>query len=530
MSRKVLRRGALAVSLASLTALALAACGSSSSSSGGAGGSKTLRVALSSLSQCNDPQLDNYGFGSSIGRQIVDSLVARDPSDANKIDPWLAKSWKVSPDAKTYTFHLRDGVTFSNGEKLTAQVVKDNFVTLAKYTEATGSAFVQGISSIDTPNASTVVIKFARPNAPFLQAAAQYQLGIVAEATLKESQDDRCANGVIGSGPYVTKSFTLNKNWVLKKRKGYNWASTAAKHQGEGYFQQIDFTFVQEASVRTGALKSGQVDLAPLTFQDVEGAKAAGLQTLSAPNRVPAVSLEVNTSKGVLQDEKVRQAFRDAIDRQDVVDKATSGLAKPATGSLTAASPFHLDQSGLLKYDPKTATSLLESAGWTQVKNGIRYKDGKPLKITVTYANDPANTQFLQVIQADVKKVGIDFELRALPTDAFDKALSTGDYEVHRWSGALIDGDVLRTLFSAKTLNKSQLPANNDLEPLFTAEQSTSDPAKRTKIIDKLQQLIVGRGYQIPIFDNVTYYGAAKDLQGVAFDDSAILLYDAKLG
>ena len=144
-------------------------------------------------------------------------------------------------------------------------------------------------------------------------------------------------------------------------------------------------------------------------------------------------------------------------------------------------------------------------------------------------ASSPENTRFLEVIQANVREAGIDFQLRPLTSGEFDEALLAGDYDVHRWSGALIDGDVLRTLYSATTLNKAQLPPDNDLEPLFQAELAEADPVKRKAIIDEIQDIVVSRGYQIPVFDMVTYYGGAKNVSGVQFDDSAIWLYDVDL-
>jgi len=519
-----LRRGTVLASFALLSTAVLAGCGA-----GEEDAPQVLRLAIASTSECNDPQLDNYGFGSSIGRQIVDSLVERDPEDPTKIRPWLATDWEISPDAKTYTFTLRDDVTFSNEEKLTAGVVKANFEKLATLT-GTGSAFVQGIESIETPDDTTLVIHFDNPNAAFLQSAAQYQLGIIATESLEKTAEERCAEGVIGSGPYVTDSFTLKEDWNLVKREDYDWASEARDHQGAGYLDRIEFTLIEEASVRTGALTSGQVDLTAITHQDVATVEKAGLQTFAQANRVPAVSLEVNTSRGVLKDQAVREALRHAIDREDLVEKAHSGLTKPATGSLTAAAPHHIDQPDLLSHDPAKAVSLLEGAGWTEIEDGIRYKDGEPLQITATFASNPDNTRFLEVIQAQVREVGIDFRLRPLTSGEFDQALVAGDYDVHRWSGALVDGDVLRTLFSARTLNKAQLPEDNDLEALFDAELAEADPDKRSAIINEIQEVVVGRGYQIPVFDMISYYGGAKNVQGLEFDDTALWLYDVKLG
>lgn len=510
--------------------LVLSACGSGSDSTGGStdeavsGG--TLRVAVGNETECRDPQQDQFGFGSTIGRQIVDSLTERSIEDPTEIEPWLATSWEVSDDARTYTFTLREGVTFSDGAELNAEVVKDNFETLQGLT-GTGAAFVEPIESIETPDDLTVEINFTDPNAAFLQATSQYQLGILSPASLELSGEERCAQGVIGSGPFVVDSVSQNEETTLVRRDGYNWASDARSHQGEAFLDEIIFSVVPESSVRTGSLTSGQIDLSPLAFQDAEASESAGIQLLPAPNKVPAVSLEVNTSRGVLAEQDVRVAFRHAIDREDLVEKAHSGFTNPATGALTAASPFHLDQSELLAYDPDQSRQILEDAGWVEGDDGIRERDGEPLSFSVSYFSNPDNTRFLEIIQEQVRQVGIDFRLEPASQVEFEQLLVAGEYDTHRWSGALIDGDVLRTLFSAQTLNKAQLPEDNDLDPLLTAQAGEADPEVRRELINEIQEIVVGRGYQIPIFDMVTLYGAGAGVSGVKFDDSAILLYEA---
>lgn len=525
------RRGALPAAVLGAGVLALlTACGSGGESADAAGGATggTLRIAATQEHECRDPQLDNYSFGPTIGRQIADSLTERSLDDPKTVEPWLAKSWEISDDATTYTFHLREGVTFSDGEKLTAAVVKQNFETLAGLT-GSGAAFVKGIKEIATPDELTVVITFEKPNAAFLQNSAQYHLSILSPKTVAKSYEERCAEGAIGSGPFVVSEWVQNERTVLTHREGYNWASDARKHQGEAYVEKVVFQVIPEASVRTGALLSGQQDIVPVATQDASAVEKAGNQILRGYHSSAAVGLQVNTSRGVLADEKVRQALRVAIDRQDVVAKAHGGYTRPATGSLTAASPFHKDQPDLVKHDPEQAKSLLEQAGWTAGPDGIRTKDGKPLTVTVTYVENPDNTRFLEVIQQQVKSVGFDLKLRPVTSGEYDKIIVAGDYDLHRWSGALVDGDVLRSLYSAKALNKAQLPENNDLEPLFEKQLAIKDADARRAEIEKIQDLVVGRAYQIPVFDNLALYGAAKGVSGVAFDDQAILLYDVQV-
>lgn len=525
-------RPRLAAALAALAVLAVSAgCAAGESAGGAAAAGPTLTIGLSSESECRDPQQDNYGYGGTIGRQIVDSLTARNPEDLAKIEPWLATSWEISPDATTYTFKLRDDVTFSDGTKLDAGVVKANFETLARIKGANGAAFVEGITSITTPDPATVRIEFARPNAAFLQATANRELGIVAPATLAKTPEQRCDEGVIGSGPFVVKESVYNQQTVLERREDYAWPPKASSATGPAAVKTLIFKIVPEANVRTGGVTSGQLDLAQgISWQDgtlVE--QGANTQLLRAVNRVPAVSLEVNTSRPILSEEAVRVALRHAIDRKALTETAHNGFTVPATGSLTAASPFHIDQSEALRHDPELAKRLLEEAGWKPGPDGIRVKDGKRLTITASFVANPDNQTFLEVIQQQVREVGIDFGLRPLPTSEFNKALVAGDYDVHRWSGALVDADALRILFSTETLNKARLPEGNDLEKLLQRQAGLADPAERRKVIDEIQRILVDRAYQIPVFDMVNLWGAAKKVTGVRFDDSTIVLYEARI-
>ncbi len=105
----------------------------------------TLNVALQRQADCIDPQQSNYGYGSVDGRQLVDSLTDQSYAEPTKIVPWLAKSWEISDDARTFTFTLRDDVTFSDGSPLDSAVVKRNFEVLATFPGAAGGAYLKGI-------------------------------------------------------------------------------------------------------------------------------------------------------------------------------------------------------------------------------------------------------------------------------------------------------------------------------------------------------------------------------------------------
>lgn len=491
-----------------------------------------LHVAIFSQAQCIDPQQDNYGYSTSQGRGLVDSLTDQSYDEPLKIVPWLAKSWEISPDAKEYVFQLRDDVTFSDGTKLDAKVVKDNFDVLAKIPGAAGAAYLTG-AQVEAVSDYTLRIRFDAPNVPFLAATSTAELGIVAPATLRQTSDERCNKGVIGSGPFAIESVTYNEGAVFTKRQGYNWASALRKHQGDAYLDKIVYHIVPEVNVRTGVLRSGQVDIVQdLSSDDAsniekEGFKVEGVEILGF-----AANLLSNTSRGILADKKVRQALVYGIDRQEVVDLAFNGYKAPATGVLTRRTPHYIDQSETLAYDPDRANALLEEAGWKTGRNGIREKDGQPLTITVSFYSAPVNHAFLEVVQAQLRNIGIDLKLRPLTGGAYDEVLLAGDYDLHRWEWALADVDLLRQILSTKSLNRFRLPENNPIDAPLEAQRATLDPAERQKHVTDVLKTVIEEAYSTPVFAPQTLWASNSKVHGVAFsaggtDGPSFIAYDA---
>lgn len=508
MRSTVLGLAALAVVVSSSMALAI--------DTPKAGG--VLTVALQRQADCIDPQQSNYGYGSVDGRQLVDSLTDQSYEEPTKIVPWLAKSWEISDDAQAFTFHLREDVTFSDGTPLTAEVVKRNFETLATFPGAAGGAYLKGITSIETPDQHTVRIAFGAPNVPFLQATSTAELGIVAAATLDKTADRRCAEGVIGTGPFVIEKVIFNEQATFAKRAGYNWASELRGHQGEAYLDKVVYRIVSEGTARSGALQAGQIDVIQnVTFDDVPVLEQAGYTVNRTPFLGLSTHLVINTKNPILRDREVRRALQRAINRQDVVDLAYSGYFTPAKGTLTPNSPSFLDQSDKLSYDPDEANRILDAAGWVAGSDGIREKEGKKLQITASFYAGPANQAFLEVIQQQLRDVGVDFQLRPLVGGAFDEALLAGDYDLHRWAWSLAEPDVIRAVFSTHTLNRFQLGPENPLDDALDAQRATTDPQERAKLVAEAQRIIVDEAFGLPIFNSIGLWASNARVKGETF-------------
>ncbi|MEW1718211.1 ABC transporter substrate-binding protein [Streptomyces sp. NPDC093109] len=519
----------------------LTACGSGSGGSdagGGSGGGTAksggiLTFAVSSDSGCVDPQ--QVGSNDTIYslRQIVDSLTDQDPK-TGKITPWLAKSWDISADATTFTFHLRPGVTFSDGTELTAQVVKDNFDAVPKLGALAPLAqgYLSGVESTTAVDPLTVRVTFRQPNAQFLQATSTHSLGIESAASVRRTPERKCAEGVVGSGPFVLKDYVQNQSITLDRRTGYAWGSPLWRKKGEAYLDKLVFKVVPEAGVRVGSLQSGQVDAIGGVGRANEATLKSGPVRLARrANPGTVFNLGLNNSRPALKDVRVRQAILYAIDREEIADTVFPTGTRPATSVLAHTTPDYRDLGSGLAFDAAKATSLLDAAGWKAGGDGIRTKNGARLSLTVKwFANSATNQPALELIQQQLKAVGIEVVLKQLQIAQIVQVQQSGDFDGLWGNLTRADPDILRTQYSTALANAYRLPAS-PLESLLTRQAATTDAGRRTELVGEAQQLIVRNAYVVPVVELQTQLGVADKVHNLDFEASSrIQLHDTWIG
>ncbi|GAA3564537.1 ABC transporter substrate-binding protein [Amycolatopsis ultiminotia] len=536
MHRHFVRRAVVAA----VVALGVSAAGACSSGSAGGSGSDgppqpggTLTFAVSSDAGCADPQ--QVGSNDTIYalRQVVDSLTDQDPA-TGKIVPWLAQSWDVSPDATTFTFHLRSGVTFSDGSPLTAQVVKDNFDAVphlgALGTLAAG--YLSGVQSTTALDPTTVQVKFAQPNAQFLQASSTYSLGIESSASVHKTPQEKCSQGVVASGPFVQSQYVPNQSTTLTKRTGYGWGSSLWKKKGEAYLDKLVFKVVPEAGVRLGSLQSGQVDaIGSVGKADEAALKSAGVNLLARANPGVVFQLGLNSSRPALKDEKVRQAIQVAVDRQQIVDTVFPSGTRPATSSLSHTTPYYTNLAQSFGHDAAKANALLDEAGWVRGADGIRQRDGKRLSLSVDwFANAATNQPALELIQQQLKAVGVDLVLKQLPIAQIAQVQQAGDYDALWGNVTRADPDILRSSFSTHLSNYYRVPPS-ELDRLLDQQAATADATKREELVKQAQQSLAQHAFVVPVVELQTELGAAAKVHDLNFEASSrIQLHDTWLG
>ncbi|BDI23519.1 peptide ABC transporter permease [Herbiconiux sp. L3-i23] len=489
----------------------------------------TLIFAIKEDPTCIDPQQSTITTSLNIGRQVVDSLVDQDP-ETGEIVPWLATEFTSSDDLTSYTFTLRDDVTFSDDTALTPEVVKANFDALfaLSSTASLASQYLAGYESTEVVDDSTVTVNFSAPNVQFLQGASTMTLGLVSEASTAASAEERCTVGVIGSGPFVFDSYTPNDSVVITKRAGYDFASELRGHQGEALVDTIEFPIITENGNRTGGLESGEYDI----IQDLPYADEARFDTddfrlySKANTGVPTGLIPNIDHSPVVADEAVRKALILGTDRDEIKELTAAAAANPATSALTSSTTGFVSQEDALAYDPDAAEELLEDAGWTLGSDGVREKDGQKLTFTVTafYAQD-----VLEVAQMQLKDIGVDMQINITDAGGFFGAIASGDYDFLSAGLTRTDPDALRTLFSQAAKSKWAIIDDAELEALLTEQASTSDVDARMELIAEAQALIIENADFVPLVETIQLHASGASIEGITFDSaSRINLYDVR--
>ncbi|UGQ12549.1 ABC transporter substrate-binding protein [Yinghuangia sp. ASG 101] len=519
-----------AVVSASALALTVSACsGAGDTTAPGAdagpprtGGTLTFALAIDPT--CVDPQ--QYGLNASlnVGRQVVDSLTDQDPA-TGEIRPWLAESWEVNPQATEFTFHLRPGVTFSDGSPVDAAAVKANFdgvVALGAKAQV-ASTYLIGYEGSTVVDPTTVRVAFRAPSAQFLQATSTVSLGLLSTATLAKSPDERCQGALVGSGPFVLESYKQNQSVEITKRAGYNWGSSLWGKQGEAYLDKVVYQVIPESGVRAGALESGQVDaISDIQPQD-EGRFENGAYTvLTRPNPGLVFSIQPNLARPGLDDESVRQAIQKVVDRPELTQTVLSPKYKAATSVLAAVTPGAVDLTSALAYDPAAAERVLDAAGWRPGSDGIRAKDGHKLSFDVVFAPAfNASQSVLELVQQQAKKSGIELRLRKVTASEAVTVVNGGDYDFLFGNLTRSDPDVLRVSFSTKGANRSHLPVGTPLDNALDQQAQLGDQTARFAQVAEAQRQLVDHGYVIPLFELAQVHGLSAKVHGVILDASS---------
>ncbi|MFJ4297221.1 ABC transporter substrate-binding protein [Curtobacterium sp. NPDC089689] len=377
------RLAVVATAVAVTSALALTGCSGSSNEQGGA--DATVRVGLVLEPTSLDIRTQS---GAALDQVLIDNvyqgLVGR-TADGDVRDV-LASSHEVSSDGRTYTFTLRKGTTFQDGEPVTAADVVWSLQQVKANDTYVDSAQLANVSSITSPSSDTVVLQLAKPDSDLLWNLTG-RAGLVLEKAAKNDLSDS-ANG---TGPFEVASVKQGDSITFERNDDY-WGTKAK-------VAKVVFRYITEPSTAVNAMASGDLDVQTA----VDGTLKSQLEgnpdvTLHTGRTTDKYTLAFNDRKAPFTDKRVRQAIRQAIDPKAVI-KAIGGTGVEQGGPIPELDPGYQDLTAIDAYDPSNAKKLLAEAGTPK------------LDLTLTYANIyPATIG--DVLKSQLADVGITLTVK----------------------------------------------------------------------------------------------------------------------
>ncbi|MGC1685761.1 MAG: ABC transporter substrate-binding protein [Candidatus Acidiferrales bacterium] len=455
----------------------------------------TITFLIESAPVNLDPRIGTDAWSQHLHDLIFSSLVAHDPN--MNIVPDLAESWDT-PDPQTYIFHLRRGVKFHNGATLTSADVKFTFDSiLGGQIKTPKRGSFRMVDSVTAPNDSTIVFHLREAYASFLWNLSRPGVGIVPRGSGPE-----LAQNPIGTGPFRFVSIEPDLEIVLAGNPSYFGAAPKVS--------QVRFRIVPDATVRALELRKGSADIALDSLAPdmvVALGRYSGIKVAEEPGTSLAY-IAFNFEDPLLAKRDVRRALAYATDRESIIKYLLRGQARLASSLLP---PNHWAYDGdvaTYNYDPTHAESLLDAAGLTRGKDGVR------IHLSLKTSTDESTRLYSEVLQEQWKRVGVALELRPQESATFNSDIAHGSFQLYtqRWVGGNNDPDMFEFVFSSHKFppngaNRGHF-ANPQLDALLDRARVEPDRDTRRAILFEVQRIVADELPYINLWyvDNVCVY------------------------
>jgi len=448
-----------------------------------------LNVAL----QLEPPNLDPTTGGAAAAirevtyANIYEGLTRIDSKGS--VQPDLAKTWDISTDGLTYTFHLQTGVKFHDGAPFSADDVKFSLDRArdAKSTNAQKQLFVN-IASVDVVDPATVKVTLSKPQGDFL-----YDMGWGDAVIVSPKSAPTDVTNPVGTGPFKFVDWVKGDHIDLAKNPDY-WGTPAK-------LDKVTFKFIADPTAATAAILAGDVDLNPefAAPESLDQIKADPRFAVHVGSTQGETILSMNNGKAPLNNIKVREAIAHAIDRKAIIDGAMFGYGTPIGTFFPPSDPAYVDLTAQSNFDPEKSKELLKEAGVSNLTLSLKLPPP-------AYARQSG-----QIIQQELANVGITANITNVEwADWLKNVFTNKDYDL--------------TIISHVEPNDIGIFARDDyyfdyhsdaFKKIMSDLNNTADPAERTKLLQAAQKQLADDYVVGFLFEYPNIVVANKDVQGV---------------
>lgn len=482
--------------------LVIAGCGSSEESNGGGKPQRGGHIKIARIEDSQSFDKTNVFQNESIWltQQIMESLYTVG-EDGKTLKPWLATSYKKSADGKTYTFKLRQGVKFSNGQPMTSEDVKFS-IDDARAQEKGWGYLDAAIKRIEAPDPSTVVFHLKYPWAPFLADIALFANGIIPKDFAGEKREEFYKHP-IGTGPFMWDSREVGRSVTFKRNPHY-W------QKGKPYLDRVTWTFVTDENTRELQLRGGQIHIDEFPpFNAIKKlANTPGVEMALFPS-TRTDYLNMNQNYKPLADVHVRRAISYAIDREAIVKSVLFGNGKPANSFLPPQVPFYDPQAPGIQYDMAKAKAEMAQS---------EYPNGFKVELLVGSGAQVENA-IGQILQQSLKELGIQVTFKQQDTSTEFDTITQRKHQLgfNYWTMDIADPDELVTFAIDPAGGAGQFYTgyrNPKAIAVSHRAQKEEDPDVRAGLYKQVQEIAAGDAFLGFLFYSPFRYAYSSKLHG----------------
>ncbi len=332
----------------------------------------------------------------------------------------LAESWEISEDGKTYSFKLRDGVTFHDGEAFTSDDVKFSMDVFLRETHTRTRSYMEHVESIDTPDPLTVVFNLKQPFGPFLGIFEPGSAPMIPQHIYEGTDfaNNPANNTPVGTGPFKFDEWSKGSYIHLVKNENYYM-------EGKPYIDDIYYHVIPDAASRAVAYETGKVDVLPGgSVENFDVPRIREMDNTCITDKGweffgPLSWIWINMNNKPMDDVKVRQAMMHALDREFAKDALWNGLGKLATGPLSSSTRFHADDTPDISYDPEKAKALLAESSY----------DGETIRLLGLPYGETWQ-RWAEAVKQNLTEIGMNVDIVPSDVAGWNQKISDRDFDL----------------------------------------------------------------------------------------------------
>lgn len=472
--------------------------------------SSTVTIPIAS-NPTADPLTSTTGLSGILLNKNLFSQLVRPDAESLQPSPDLAESWEISEDGLTYTFYLRDGLLWHDGEPVTSDDVKFTFDAILN--PEVNAAFLVNMGPLSecvVVDETTVQLVLSEPFAPLLVMLC-YNIMILPRKHMEDqdlnSPTDFLANPV-GSGPYVFQEYVSGDHVTLTANPDY-W-------DGAPQISTVVYKILPDSNTQVAQLRTGEIDLVMIEPSQSSALNGVENVVINTANQTNSYYMQMNLHNPLFQDKLVRQAMCYALDREAIVESVMQGQGSVSTGPISPPMDWAFpDDQEPFPFDPDKALELLAEAGW-EVSDGKLTRNGETFSFKVMLdAGNPTRESIALAVQQFWTNLGMDVEIDTVDFNTWYSRSVATDYDsIVMWWITPPDPDALSDNYADD--NGSFGWQNDEVDALFAEGRVTTLPEDRQPIYSEIQKRVYEEQPNIFIAYPLEFRAVSTRLEGLA--------------